>query len=106
MLAVGLDGKSHFLAEVEIAAGGSHGLAVRPRDVLRPLLRAGASAFILLHNHPSGDPTPSKEDVAMTRLVAECAASVDVPFVDHVIVGGRGGGVVSLLELGVIAPVT
>lgn len=105
MVAVALDGRNHVIAELEIAAGGAHGFAVRPRDVLRPLLRTGASAFILLHNHPSGDPTPSKEDVVLTQRVAECAVAVDVPLVDHVVVGARGGGFVSLLSLGVVEPV-
>lgn len=105
MLAVALDGRNNFLAEIEIATGGAHGLAVRPRDVLRPVLRVGVSAFILLHNHPSGDPTPSKNDVALTALVAECARAVDLPMVDHIIIGGRGGGFVSLLALGVLQPI-
>jgi DNA repair protein RadC len=105
MLAVAIDGLGNFLAEVEIAAGGAHGIAVRPRDVLRPILRTGASSFVLVHNHPSGDPTPSKNDVALTQMVAECARAVDLPLADHVIVGGRGGGWVSLLALGIVPPI-
>jgi DNA repair protein RadC len=102
MFAVALDGKCHFLAEVEIATGGAHSLAVRPRDVLRPLLRGGASTFVLVHNHPSGDPTPSPEDLRMTRVVADCADAIGVPMIDHLIIGARGGGYRSLLELGVL----
>jgi DNA repair protein RadC len=105
MLAVALDGRSHFIAEIEIATGGAHGLAVRPRDVLRPVLRTGASAFILIHNHPSGDPTPSEQDIHMTRMVVDCASAVGLPMVDHVIIAGRGGGYVSFLGLGILAPV-
>jgi DNA repair protein RadC len=100
MLAVALDGGNNFLAEVELATGGAHGVALQPRDVLRPLLRIGASRFILVHNHPSGDPYPSVEDITLTRVVAECGASAGVPLVDHIIVAGRGGGFTSLVSLG------
>jgi DNA repair protein RadC len=68
--------------------------------VLRPLLRIGASRFILVHNHPSGDPYPSVEDITLTRVVAECGAAAGVPLVDHIIVAGRGGGFTSLVSLG------
>ena len=54
VLAVGVDGRNAFLREVELATGGRHGASLTPGDVMRPLIRAGASAFILLHNHPSG----------------------------------------------------
>ena len=61
----------------QIHAGGAHGCALTPRDVLAPALRDGASAIVLIHNHPSGDPTPSPEDVVMTRAVADaCPAAV------------------------------
>jgi DNA repair protein RadC len=104
MLAIALDGKNRFIAEVQVAMGGLHSLSVQPRDVIRPLLRTGATAFILVHNHPGGDPTPSVEDMTMTRAMVECANVVGVPMVDHVIIGGRGGGYCSLLDLGVIEP--
>jgi DNA repair protein RadC len=102
MLAVALDGRNNFLGEVEIATGGAHSIAIRPRDVVRPLVRIGARAFVLVHNHPSSDPNPSVEDIAFTRQVMECASAIGVPLVDHVIVAGRGGGFTSLLALGVI----
>jgi DNA repair protein RadC len=102
MLAIALDGLNHFLAEIQVGMGGLHQLAVHPRDVIRPLLRTGATAFILLHNHPSGDPTPSQADITMTRRLVDCGGAVGVPLVDHVIIGGRGGGYSSLLNLGVI----
>jgi DNA repair protein RadC len=106
MLAVALDGRNHFLAEIEIATGGTHSVAVSPRDVLRPVLRTGASSFLLLHNHPSGDPTPSRQDIEFTRRMVRCAEAIELPFVDHVVVGARGGGYVSLLALGVLEPVS
>lgn len=105
MLAVALDGLNHFIAEIEIAVGGTHSVAVSPRDVLRPILRSGASSFLLVHNHPAGDPTPSPVDLVFTRAIAECANAVDLPLVDHVIIGARGGGFVSFLTLGILQPI-
>jgi DNA repair protein RadC len=79
-----------------VAAGGLHGLSVSARDPLRVALREGASAFILVHNHPSGDPTPSLEDVEFTDRIARAADIVATPLIDHVIVGR--GVCVSMLE--------
>ncbi len=80
MLAVALDGLNHFLAEIEIAVGGTHSIAVSLRDVLRPILRSGASSFLLIHNHPSGDPVPSKDNIEFTRLLADAANVVNLPW--------------------------
>ena len=102
VLALALDGRNHLLQELEVARGGIHGAALTPTDVFRPLIRADARAFVLLHNHPSGDPTPSHEDVVMTRAVAHVGEIVGIPLLDHVIVGARGGGWTSLFDLGVI----
>ena len=102
VLALALDGRNHLLQELEIARGGVHGAALTPPDIFRPLIRAAASAFILVHNHPSGDPSPSAEDVRMTRAVAQAAEVVGIPLLDHIIVGARGGGWTSLFELGLI----
>jgi DNA repair protein RadC len=84
-----LDGHHGLRAARRVASGGIHGLHVAPRDVLRIALREAAAGFVLVHNHPGGDPTPSQEDVAFTRLVAEAAAVVGVPMLDHVIVARR-----------------
>ena len=75
---------------VRIAQGGMHGAAMTPADVLRPALLAGASGFVLAHNHPSGDPTPSSADVEMTkRLLAACSV-VGVSMLDHLILTEAG----------------
>lgn len=102
MLAVALNGQNRFLAELEMARGGRHATALTVGDVLRPLLRVGASAFILVHNHPSGDPLPSREDKAMTDVLQQAARIVGLTLVDHVVIGGRGGGATSLAALGLI----
>lgn len=96
-----LDGRNRLRATRRVAEGGLHGCAVTARDVLRVALAAGASSFVLIHNHPSDDPTPSPEDVTMTRLLVAAATTVGVPLVDHVIVS-PSQGYRSLLDLGVI----
>lgn len=102
MVAVALDGRSNLLAELELASGGHHGLAISPPDIFRPLIRCGASAFVLVHNHPSGDPSPSREDISMTQALVGLADIVGVELLDHVIVAARGGGWASLADLGLL----
>lgn len=102
MVAVALDGRMNVNAELELASGGHHGIAISPPDIFRPLIRCGASAFILVHNHPSGDPSPSREDISMTQALVSLADIVGVELLDHVIVAARGGGWASLADLGLL----
>ena len=95
-----LDGRNGLRAAKRIAEGGLHGCSVDPRDVLRAVVREAASAFVLVHNHPSGDPTPSDEDIELTNTVARAASVLGTPLVDHVIIAS--GGHSSLFDLGVI----
>lgn len=95
-----LDGRNGLRSARRAAMGGLHGMSVSPRDALRIALRDGASGFVVVHNHPSGDPTPSPEDVAFTRTLAAAAAVVDTPLLDHVVVAR--GGHVSLLDAGLL----
>ncbi len=97
-----LDGRHGLRAARRVASGGIHGLHVGPRDVLRLALREAASAFVLVHNHPSGDPAPSDEDVAFTRMTASAASIVGTPLLDHVVVARRQSA--SMLSLGVLSP--
>jgi DNA repair protein RadC len=85
-----LDGRNGLLAALRVAQGGLHGCALTPRDVLRPAVRDGASAIVLVHNHPSGDPTPSTEDARMTSALAVACEVVGIELLDHVVVA-RGG---------------
>lgn len=85
-----LDGRSRVRAARCVAKGGLHGVGIRCADPLRSALRAAATGFVLVHNHPSGDPTPSKEDIAFTRRIAAAAVVVDVPLLDHVVVAREG----------------
>jgi DNA repair protein RadC len=95
-----LDGRHGLRAARRVASGGIHGLHVAPRDVLRVALREAASAIVLVHNHPSGDPAPSGEDVAFTHAVAHAARVVGTPLLDHVVVARRRAS--SLLEAGLL----
>jgi DNA repair protein RadC len=95
-----LDGRHGLRGARRVASGGIHGMHVGARDVLRTALREAASAFVLVHNHPSGDPTPSNEDIAFTQAVLRASAIVGTPMLDHVVVARRK--CCSMLELGVM----
>jgi len=82
-----LNAQNHYLLHTEIAMGTQSACLVHPREVFGPALREGASSIILLHNHPSGDPTPSREDVRLTHQLIECGALLDVHVRDHVVIG-------------------
>lgn len=58
-----------------------------PREILRPAIVQGSYAFALMHNHPSGDPTPSRADTQLTNRIRECSEMLQVRFIDHVIIG-------------------
>lgn len=97
-----LDGRNGLRCAHRIAKGGLHGCALTPRDVLRPALRDGASAIILLHNHPSGDPSPSTEDIQMTRALCIACDVVGLSLLDHVVIAKAGAE--SLRELALETP--
>ena len=82
-----LDSRNRLLADEAQARGTVNHTPVYPREVVKRALELNAVAIILVHNHPSGDPTPSREDITMTRAIAEAAATVSVAVHDHVIVG-------------------
>ncbi len=88
VLAVG--SSSRVVAEWCVGRGGLHGCGLLPSDILRPTLRSGAPALVLVHNHPSGDPTPSREDVIMTKTLHQACKTVGVILLDHVIVSRNG----------------
>ena len=95
-----LDKKNQLIADEIMNHGTVDHAPVYPREVMRRALELNASAIILVHNHPSGDPTPSNADIAMTRLVIDAARSLAVTVHDHVVVGRDG--VASLKTLGLI----
>lgn len=89
---------SRVMGERRVGQGGLHGCGLLPSDILRPVLRAGAPALALVHNHPSGDPTPSREDVVMTKTLQAACQTLGVILLDHVIVSRNGS--CSLAECG------
>ncbi len=97
-----LDGRNGLRGARRIGQGGLHGAPLQPRDAMRAAVRDAASACVLVHNHPAGNPEPSREDLEVTRAVARAADIVGIPLVDHVIVGG--GSHVSLFDRGLLAP--
>jgi DNA repair protein RadC len=88
--ALALDCRCRLKAARRITRGGLSEIHVRVRDVLRVVLGEGASMFVLVHNHPSGDPSPSREDREVTRELHEAATLIDTPLVDHLVVARHG----------------
>ena len=72
---------------------------VHPREVFKPAILAGCAALLIAHNHPSGDPDPSAEDVALTRRLASAGSLLGIEIIDHLILG-EAGRYVSLKERG------
>jgi DNA repair protein RadC len=95
-----LDAQNGLLRDRVISEGTLSASLVHPREVFKPAILESAASVILLHNHPSGDPTPSREDVRLTRQLVECSKLLDLPIHDHVIVGR--GRYVSLAEKGLL----
>ena len=82
-----LDRKNVLIADEEQAKGTVDHVPVYPREVVKRALELNASALILVHNHPSGDPTPSESDIAMTAQVQEAATALGLSLHDHLIIG-------------------
>lgn len=102
-----LSNNNKLLALVRVSEGGLNGAAMTAADVLRPAIAAGARAVILAHNHPSGDPEPSAQDVDLTRAVQAACEVVGIALLDHVIVGapdnlGRSAAT-SLRDMGLVS---
>lgn len=75
------------IAAMEVARGGIDAVTVQPQDVLRGAILANAAGIVLAHNHPSGDPTPSPEDVAFTTRIQNAVSIVGIELLDHIIIG-------------------
>ena len=86
-IAVLLDNKHRKIKDVEVGLGSLTASIVHPRDVFARVLRDAAAAVIFVHNHPSGDPTPSREDLDITRRLREVGELIGVRVLDHIIVG-------------------
>lgn len=102
-----LNRKNRLIKQVEITSGTATSAHAHPREVFRPAIREAASAVICVHNHPSGDPAPSAADLQVTRQLREAAKSIEITFLDHVVVGQTerdpaGRGYYSFAEAGLM----
>lgn len=82
-----LNSKGKILGEVEISIGDLNSSMVHPREVFLQAVRRSAAAVVLIHNHPSGDPTPSKDDIDITKRLMESARILGINILDHIIIG-------------------
>jgi len=101
-----LNTKNAFLKTCAVSLGSLNASVVEPREVFKDAIAASAAGMILVHNHPSGDPTPSSEDIAITRRLVKAGELLGIAVHDHIILGrqvaGRAQDFVSLKELGLI----
>lgn len=101
-----LSTKNSLLKICQVSRGSLNASVVEPREVFKDAITASAAGMILLHNHPSGDPTPSSEDIAITRRLVQAGELLGIAVHDHIILGqqlkGREQDFVSLKELGLI----
>jgi len=97
-----LDAQNRYRLHTEVSVGTQSSSLVHPREVLGPALREGAVSIVLVHNHPSGDPTPSREDIRLTRQLVEGGRLLDVKVHDHVVIGNGTGAWVSLAQRGLL----
>lgn len=93
-----LDARNGVLAVETVYIGSLQATVVRVGEIFRPAIRRNAAAIILAHNHPAGDPTPSPQDVELTKTLVEAGRMLDIPLIDHLVIGG--GRWVSLREKG------
>jgi len=97
-LCVLLDTKNRVLREVKVSTGGLNAASVQPRDLMRAAVADAANAMILVHNHPSGDPRPSTDDIHVTARIKEACDLMGIRLLDHVIIAEEG--YVSLADTG------
>jgi len=97
-----LDVKGQLLGAALVYQGGTSSIPVRLAECFREAVRANASSVIFCHNHPSGDPTPSSEDIAVSQQAVQAGDLLGIAVLDHVVVGKRGH--VSLREKGLLPP--
>ena len=95
-----LDTKNYVLAIPTVSIGSLSASIVHPREVFTEILKYPTASVILAHNHPSGDPSPSREDISVTERLIKCGKVMDIPVLDHIIIGDNK--YISLKEKGTI----
>lgn len=86
-LCLHLDGKNRIICLDRVAVGSLSQCIVHIREVMKSALLSSAAAILLVHNHPTGDPSPSSEDLAITRRLKEAGELIGIPVLDHIIIG-------------------
>ena len=87
LVALLLNAKCEIESRITVSIGELTSTVVHPREVFRPASRKGAAGIILAHNHPSGDPTPSQDDIQSTKRIMEVSKLVGIRLLDHLIIG-------------------
>lgn len=82
-----LNNKHHIIGEQLISKGTLDAALIEPREVFRAAIKSAAARVVLIHNHPSGDPNPSGEDIEITKKLIEVGKTINIPVLDHVIIG-------------------
>ena len=95
-----LNTRNMLIRDETISEGSIDQAAVHVREVIRRAIELGSASIILVHNHPSGDPSPSRQDIALTRQIIDAGSTLGVTVHDHVIIGAKGHA--SLRALGLI----
>jgi DNA repair protein RadC len=95
-----LDGKNRLIRQVRISEGSLTSSVVHPREAFLPAVRASSAAVIFAHNHPSGDPTPSREDISITEQLRNAGQILGISVLDHIVIGD--GSFRSLAEEGLL----
>lgn len=92
VMVAAVDARLKHMATTMVSIGTVSECTAHPREIMRPVLTRAAYGFVLIHNHPSGDPSPSRADECITRRLLEVANTMQVQFLDHVIVGKASPG--------------
>ena len=96
-----LNSKNAVIGAFEVFAGSINSSIVHPREIFQRLLLTNAKSFIAAHNHPSGDPTPSREDIEVTKRLVDCGRMMGIELLDHLVIG-EDGKYCSLKEKGYV----
>jgi DNA repair protein RadC len=93
-----LDTRNHHLRTEHLYRGSLNASTVRPAEIFKAGIRHNAAALIIVHNHPSGDPSPSSEDINLTRMLIDAGKMLELPVLDHVVIGSRGTASIKTLH--------
>lgn len=85
-----LNARHEFMRRVTVSRGSLNASIVHPREVFRPAIVASAASVVLVHNHPSGDPEPSEEDLSITKRLVEVGELHGIAVLDHIVIASRG----------------